>query len=263
LGGEEPRSCSGLAVWGEFTPDGNLIFGRNWDIDRESMKKYMKHLSVVVFNPDSGYSLANIHPLGNVYLETGMNDQGLFIELNNGSLSDPQYIDDRENTVSVLSTALNQCGTTSEAAKYLAGIPADLSYALQVADAENCVSVERPTFGARVREAEQDGVLAAYNNFIPPYPKEWEGKVIDPLAPELDPRYQNLIKLANSEKFFGKLDINSMKDLMDIEVKNGGAVHRGTVYQVIASPRELTLWIRGLDYAGWQEINLKNLFTKK
>ena len=263
LGGEEPRSCSGLAVWGEFTPDSNLIFGRNWDIDRESMKKYMKYLSVVVFNPDSGYSLANVHPLGNVYLETGMNDQGLFIELNNGSLSDPQYIDDRENTVSVLSTALNQCGTIGEAAKYLAGIPADLSYALQVADAENCVSVERPTFGARVREAEQDGVLAAYNNFIPPYPKEWEGKVIDPLAPELDPRYQNLIKLANSEKFFGKLDVNSMKDLMDIEVKNGGAVHRGTVYQVIASPSELTLWIRGLDYAGWQEINLKNLFTKK
>ncbi len=233
LGGEEPRSCSGLAVWGEYTPDGNLIFGRNWGIDRESMKKYMKYLSVVVFNPDSGHGLANIHPLGNVYLETGMNDQGLFIELNNGSLSDPQYIDDRENTVSVLSTALNQCNTIGESAKYLADTPADLSYALQVANAENCVSVERPTFGARVRTTEQDGVLAAYNNFIPPYPKEWEGKVIDPLAPEQDPRYQNLIKLAN------------------------------TVYQVIASPKELTLWIRGLDYAGWQEINLKNLFIKK
>lgn len=50
---------------------------------------------------------------------------------------------------------------------------------------------------------------------------------------------------------------------MDIEVKNGGAVHRGTVYQVIAKPNELTLWIRALGYSDWQQVNLKNLFLNK
>lgn len=87
LTGEPPKACSGLAVWDEYTTDGNLVFGRNWDIDRASLEKYMKYMSVVVFNPDSKNGLANIHPLGNVYLETGMNDQGLFIELNNGAKS--------------------------------------------------------------------------------------------------------------------------------------------------------------------------------
>ncbi|MGI5835743.1 MAG: hypothetical protein ACOX87_04520 [Chloroflexota bacterium] len=43
----------------------------------------MKYLSVVVFNPGSGNGYANVHPLGHVYLETGMNRRGLFIELNN------------------------------------------------------------------------------------------------------------------------------------------------------------------------------------
>lgn len=260
MGGELTSACSGLAVWDKYTPDGTLIFGRNWDIEREPMVKYMKYLSVAVFNPDSGNSFANVHPLGNVYLETGMNDKGIFIELNNGSLSDPGYIENRENSVSVLVTALNQCNTIDEASKYLLDVPADLAYALQVADAKECVSVERATFGARVRKSGQNGVLAAYNNFIPPYPVEWEDKIVDPLKPEVDPRYNNLINLANSKDFFGKLDVNGMKKLMDIEVKDGGAVHGGTVYQVIAVPEKFTLWIRGMDYSGWQQIDLKNLF---
>ena len=83
----------------------------------------------------------------------------------------------------------------------------------------------------------------------------------DPPKAEDDPRYNNLINLANSKEFFGKLDINAMKKLMDIEVKNGGALHKGTVYQVIAVPEELTLWIRALDYSDWQQINLKDLFA--
>lgn len=263
LGVEAPSACSGLAVWDRYTPDGALTFGRNWDIDRKSMQEYMKYLSVVVFNPDSGNAFANVHPLGSVYLETGMNDKGLFIELNNGMYSDPQYIEGREDTVSVLVTALNECSAINEASKYLSDTPADLSHIIQIADGRECVSVERATFGTRVRTAEQKGVLAAYNSFVPPYPEEWEGKVTDPPAKEDDPRYDNLISLANSEEFFGKLDVNGMKRLMDIEVKNGGAVHKGTVYQIIAVPGELTLWIRALDYSDWQQIDLKGLFIGK
>ena len=261
LGGERPSACSGLAVWDEYTPDGALVFGRNWDIERESLRPYMKYLSVVVFNPDSGNAFANVHPLGNVYLETGMNEKGLFIELNNGAYSDPSYIEGVENTVSVLVTALNQCSTIDEASEYLLQTPADLSYIIQIADAKECVSVERATVTARVRKTEQQGVLAAYNSFVPPYPEGWTGLVTDPLPGEIDPRYSNLIKLANSDGFRGKLDVQGMKGLMDIEVRDGGATHRGTVFQVIAVPEELALWIRALDCSDWRQVNLRELFA--
>lgn len=59
-----PSVCSGIAAWDRYTPHGELIFGRNWDIDRSAMKKYMKYLSVCAFNPNEGHSFANIHPLG-------------------------------------------------------------------------------------------------------------------------------------------------------------------------------------------------------
>ena len=263
LGAEPHSACSGIAAWKSFTPDGAMVFGRNWDIDRKSMQKYMKYLSVVVFNPELGNGFANVHPLGNIYLETGINDKGIFLELNNGVYSDANMFEERENTVSTLVSVLNQCNSLDEAAKYLSGVPGDLSYIIQIADSKDCVSVERPTFGARVRHSEQNGVLAAYNSFIPPYPKDWESKATQPRSSKEDPRYQNLLNLANSKEFYGKLNPEGMKKLMDIQMENGGATHKGSVLQVIAAPKNLTLWIRGLDYSDWQEVNLTGLFKKK
>lgn len=260
LGGEPPSACSALATWGRCTPDGTLVIGRNWDIDRDGLQRYMKYLSVVAFNPDSGYGFANLHPLGNVYVETGMNEMGVFIELNNGAYSDPECVEGLEDTPSVMATALNRCGSAHEAAEYLAEVPANLSYILQVADSEECVSVERATFGARVRRTDHDGVLAAYNSFVPPYPDEWTGKVTDARPEAEDPRYSNLIRLAGSAEFFGRLDADGMMELMDIEIRDGGALHRGTVYQVVAVPETLTLWIRALGYSGWQQVYLGGLF---
>jgi hypothetical protein len=255
-----PDSCSAIAVWGDYTTDGKLIVGRNWDMDRESMKKYMKYLAVVVFNPNFGNSFADVHPLGNIYIETGFNEKGLFIELNNGSESDSNYYDDRKNSVAVLAEALNQCSTIDEAVDYISSIPADASYIIQVADSEKCVSIERPTFDCRVRMAEPDGLLVAYNSFIPPYPEDWQGRVSDPPTFETDPRYENLMKTANSDAYYGKFNVDVMKQLMSLDAAHGGAVHNGTVLQVIAVPADLMLWIHGYDYSDWQQIDLSRLF---
>jgi len=260
LGPLPPSACSGIAAWGEFTPDGRLTFGRNWDIDRAGMLKYMQYLSVVVFNPDEGNAFANVHPLGNVYLETGINEKGLFLELNNGGYSDPMCYEERENAVSVLVSALNRCDTIDEAAAFLAEIPADMSYIIQLADSARCVSVERPTFGCRVREGDPRGLLVAYNSFVPPYPDEWTGKVAAPRDPKKDARYDNLVNLAHSEPFFGKLDPDGMMRLLDVRYQDGGAVHPGTVMQVVAMPEELCLWIRGFEYSDWQKVELGELF---
>lgn len=43
LQGETPSACSGLAVWGRYTPNGARVFGRNWDIHREAMERYMRN----------------------------------------------------------------------------------------------------------------------------------------------------------------------------------------------------------------------------
>lgn len=140
---------------------------------------------------------------------------GIFIELNNGGRSDPEYVEGREETASVLATVLNQCGTVDQAAERLCDTPASLSHIIQIADANECVSVERATFGARVRKADKEGVLASYNSFVPPYPNEWDNRVADPPGEAEDPRYSNLINLADSPEFCGRLDVGGMMKLMD------------------------------------------------
>lgn len=257
-----PSGCSGVAAWGDYTPDGTLVFGRNWDIDRSALLRYMKYLATVIFNPDEGNSFANIHPLGNVYLETGMNEKGLFLELNNGEQSDPNENPEAEDTSSVLVSALVTTSSLNEMADYLASIPADLSYILQIAEDARAVSLERATFGSRVREAENLGFLAAFNSFVPPYPPVWDGKVAPPPSPAEDPRYENLLALGESPEFKGKLDATKMMELMERTMVEGGAVHDGTTVQVIAVPKYRIIWFRGYQHSDWEKVDLRPLFTR-
>jgi len=253
------NGCSGIAVWDGYTEDGTLLFGRNWDVDRASMKGYMEYLSVVVMHPDDGYSYANIHPLGNVYLETGMNSHGLFIELNNGEHSDTRSYPDREDTTSVLVRALTESRDVSEAVALLKDTPADISYILQIADPEYGVSLERATFDARVRDSDDSGLVIAVNHFIPPYPPAWEGKINPPRLPEHDPRYENMVHLAQSGSYKGLFTVDLMKQYLSVPLEDGGAYHYGTVYQVIAVPGTRTIWLHAGEYADWEEVPLTAL----
>lgn len=262
LGGEPPEACSGIAVWDGYTLDGKLIFGRNWDIDRQTMRDYMRYLAVTIFHPLEGYAFANIHPLGNVYLETGMNSEGLFIELNNGEYSDPSFFDDREDTSSVLVSVLNLKSNVQQAADMLASIPADISYILQIADPGQAVTMERPTFDARIRDVDDHGLVVAYNSFVPPYPASWENYVTPPKPAAHDPRYENMIQLAQSPIYMGQFTPEKMQKYLEIPIEEGGAYHSGTVIQVVAVPEERDIWIRGCDYAGWEKISLDNYFNR-
>jgi hypothetical protein len=75
-----------------------------------------------------------------------------------------------------------------------------------------------------------------------------------------DPRLFNLQNLANSPEYQGLFTVGNMMRLMDIPVQDGGAVHGGTVYQVIAVPETKTVWLRGIKYSGWEEVALSSLF---
>jgi len=88
-------SCSGIVVSRPRTADGMLYFARDWDMTQAAMQPYLRYMALVVFNPtDGGLSFANVRPLGQIYVETGMNEKGVFVELNNGSASDPHFNED-------------------------------------------------------------------------------------------------------------------------------------------------------------------------
>ncbi len=261
LNGHPPSACSGIGILAPRTKDSQVYFGRNWDINREAMIKYMKYLSVVVFNPDNGNGFANIRPLGQTYVETGFNSKGVFIELNNGEASDTSFYPQRRFSGEVIFDVLIRSNNIDEAVQNLRSIPAESAYIIQVVDNKKAVSVERATFDSRILEP-YNGLLVTYNSFVKPYPENWESKLMPPPPVELDPRRQNILDLLDKSEWKKNLTIEHMLKLMDIEMKDGGAAHAGTVIQVVASPGTFELYFRGFKYSDWAKVDLKQLFIK-
>ena len=262
LQGHPPVACSGIAVTPPRTTDGKVLFGRNWDINRKAMIGYMKYLSAVVFNPDKGSSFVNVRPLGQVYVETGFNSKGIFIELNNGEASDTCDYPNRRFSAEVIFDILNKSNTLNEAVSDLQSIPAETAYIIQVVDSQTAVSVERATFDSRVLKP-QNGLLVAYNSFIEPYPENWQTKLMPPPPPTQDPRRQNILNLFNEPEWQKNITVKKILKIMDLEIGESGAVHDGTVIQTVIVPADYELYFRGYKYSDWARINLKKLFINQ
>lgn len=51
-------------------------------------------------------------------------------------------------------------------------------------------------------------------------------------------------------------------DLLRIPIEDKGALHAGTVLQVVAVPETRTIWVRGVEYSDFQKVELSPLFAK-
>jgi hypothetical protein len=54
-----------------------------------------------------------------------------------------------------------------------------------------------------------------------------------------------------------------MMKILDVPIKEGGATHGGTIYQVVAVPGDLKIWLKVPGHQDWTEIPLAPLFRKK
>jgi hypothetical protein len=257
-------SCSGIAVSGERTADGTLYFARNWDMTAEAMKPYRKYMAVVAFNPtEEGLSFANIRPIGQIYVETGMNEHGVFVELNNGSASDDAENPGARFSVASLFDFLRTSRSLDEMIGLITTTPMDASYIIQAADAERAVSVEKPTFDARVLE-QKEGVLYALNNFARPTHEAWKGRIIELPDNAHDDRQLCLDALLATPEWERNVTLDTVKAMMDRTVDEGGPVVElptfGTVLQVIAVPAQQRILFRGYGYSDWADVDLARLF---
>ncbi|VVB57474.1 Peptidase family M23 [uncultured archaeon] len=261
----DPRlsACSGVAFWGDYSADGKLYFGRNWDMVKSLLVPYLPYMTLAVYHPDSGHSVANLEWVGEVYTETAMNDQGLFLELNNGQQADAAHYEGRPfAAVKLLDFMFDSSDMNDIYREFNTTLPSD-SYLIQVADQNAAYSYEwSSTMGARRRSENVSGLLVTYNSFVPPYPASWEGVINPPTPTADDMRRANFLKLANSPEYKGQMEVEKMKQLLSIGYREGGGMLPDNVYQVIAVPADYTMWIHGQNYSGWEEVDLKPLFGK-
>jgi hypothetical protein len=253
--------CSGVAFWGNYSKDGKLYFGRNWDMIKDLLVPYLPYMTLAVYHPDSGNTVANLEWIGEVYTETAMNDKGIFLELNNGQQPDPAHFGNRPFAAVKLLDFMFDSSTMEDIDReFSTTYPSD-SYIIQVASKDAAYSYEwSSTYGARRRSENASGLLVAYNSFVPPFPAGWAA-IAQP--PSVDTRRANFLRMANSPEYKGKMDETLMQQFLALHARDGGGRLSGNVYQVIAVPQDYKMWLHGQNYSGWEEIDLKPLFFPK
>jgi len=248
--------CSGIATWGPYT-NGPVIFGRN-DDDDPAYLAFARPV-VAVFKPNDGsIPAALINYPGVIYNATGMNADGLFIELNSGN--DMGFSLDRVSIFTTLFLYLQEYHNLAELDRAMRSTLVDISSIITVADPTRAYSYECSLWETKRRDQDAEGIVAAANEYSHP---DWN---ITPLNPQKDPganqrRKGNLLKLGALYK--GKITPKvMMQDIMDVDIKKGGATHGGTIFQIVAAPADRKIWVKVPKRVDWTEIHLAPLFQK-
>lgn len=262
--------CSAVAAWGEHTGGGPLVLGRNWDMNTGSLDRFNNYMMVVVYNPTTGNSVADINYMGQFqYFQTGMNDKGLWIDMQNGSLSSTLNDDTKQDPNAAIFQFLRNDSTMEELdASFMAG-PSSASFIMTVADPNVTYSYFWCTQGTyKFTEQDQSGLLSTSNHFVE-YPDTW---TINTLSPDpatqmyTELRRNNWLALANSSTYNGLLTDETMKTMLATNIADGGGSFPSsgyaaeTTYQIVAVPENLRLWIRLPKYFGWEKVELSELF---
>ena len=240
--------CSALALFGVRTRDGRMIFGRNYDWLPEFAGL---GLVLTVFRPaDSDLACAVLNYPGCFYLTTGMNSEGLFVELNSGMFASADVRPDVLHNAWSLWHVLTRARNADQAVRILDPLPSHNAYIIGIADPEKSVSFE---WGCRTSAAltapDDVGILAMTNHFVRPgwcnlpeasygeYSSVVRRRALLRLAADLPPR---------------SADAETMKRLLSVPVSSGGAMWRGTLYQVVAVPGKKEMQIKCRDRKEWR-----------
>ena len=248
---QEGLFCSSITTWGDYTTDGQLVMGRNFDYP-PMYRALAPHLCVVVFHPiDGSVPTAIFGYAGQICCVQAFNRDGLVLELNValGLPAPEQTVKIDRITMPLLVTQLAfDSSTMTQLDAGMKTMRSNAPLLNTVADTQSACTYELGTGHVVKRAIDRDGLNTA-TNFV--YDAFWQSR-------RDDSRRGNLQTLA--EKHKGKVDFETMKKIIATPAGKGGAWSDwGTIYQFVYEPatRRLSLRTCGPDApADWTELDL-------
>lgn len=252
-------SCSFLAAWGNYTPDGALVVSRNWDLP-DIFLIFNPYYVLVIYNPTDGSNgVATFGPVGS-RPETLMNSAGLLIaDDNSGQSGGGLVLDNRPDIISQFFRLMLDYSTLEQLDAGIMSTRPDSSWIVNVAGPDKAYSYEMNLYETKRREGPDQ--IAAANHFLDP---TWHIEISDEDSLR---RYTNLLNLSEENK--GSIDASKMMEIRDVLIEDGGAtflhytmggMNFSTNHQVVFVPQTRILWMKTAEQP-WQEVNLSSLFS--
>ncbi|MBO4631844.1 MAG: hypothetical protein J5858_07980 [Lentisphaeria bacterium] len=226
------RTSLAVAVWDSHTPDGKVLFGRNYD-RQPDFEEILDTLVLAVFHPgDGANAVAMLNWTGCLYLTTGMNENGLFLELNGTPSADGGAEPGRIQNMWLLWEFLLDCSDFDSLRASLLSCRSSAVYRICAADPVQAELFDwRPDTPCKP-EPHDRGLLAAASH-------------LNCMQEYLD-----------GDRRIG---ISELTEILDKNAAEGGADVSGTLFQIIAEPAEQNWYVKLKTQTVWTEIPLMNL----
>jgi len=261
--------CSSIALWDNFTEDGNLLIGRNFDFylnDEFAQNKIVEFIS-----PNSGYKYASVTWPGMVGVVSGMNEKGLTITLNAGKSDIPLR---GKTPVSIVARSILQnAQTIDEAVKIADKFDVFVSESFLIGSAKDnkAVVIEMSPKRMDVYET-NNGKLICTNHF---QSNGYKADKRNQNQIEESHSYYRLEKLEESfqaeKKYKVKDVLKVLRDVSGLQNENLGFGNEKALNQLMAhhgvifKPAELKMWVSNNPYqlGAFDAYDLNTIFKSK
>lgn len=245
--------CSSFAVWGDQTPEGKMIIGRNFDFYVGD--EFAKNKIIAFINPDKGYKFMSVTWGGFIGVLSGMNDQGLTVTINAGKSDIPLVA---KTPISLVTREILQYASTIDEAIAIAKKrKVFVSESILIGSAKDrraaLIEVSPNNFG--VYEVENSKRLICSNHFqSAAYANDTKNQK-HILESHSQYRYERMDELlGEAPKVTPKIAVDILRDKKGLNEKDIGYGNEKALNQLLAhhgivfKPEDLKVWVSSNPY---------------
>ncbi len=240
-------SCSGVAVWGKATKDGDLYQIRNLDYTMEA--GLQNHPTIVIYLPDNGIPHANVTFAGYIGSNTGINAEGIVLSEKGASpKSDRPFDLNGAHFSTYFRDVLYDAHSLDEAIRIITQAKRIKKYRFYVGDGKNKKAVK----------------MKAYAPDLTVWADNDPGDEVAPNVLEAAIYYtmDDDVTFAHLTTYYGRHDARSM-----IELSKKVATRNGNLLNVVYDASKLEFWVAyaqgpmGASTRPYIHVNLKDYLT--
>ena len=254
----EIAACAFVAIPATKSLANSVLIGRNYDF-YPPFDKCSQYLTVTIIKETDHVPTAFVGFAGQIFCPTCFNQNGLFAEFNNGMPSGGFQTDhSRESLLINLLEAMQNSASMNQLSKQLSALNSDYSLVVNTANSTHVQSFEYSAMhGMKSAGFVENEVVVSTNFFLN---QNWNFSLpSDEACWSGHTRRDGLLQLSEAAD---QVTMESLQEMFDIDIDNGGGKWNYTLYQLVFDTASLELAVKMPKISdSWHNVDLDCYFN--